>query len=360
MPAELDTAEIYWRDHHDWLKASGYVLRPRFHPGWIPSWKVDPKKFEFTCEDRKLLGHTALMDAVRVSDNANVGLKRVRKDHHPYEVEIAHFFTALGPSPANHCVPIYATLQPPDDENISILVMPLLREYDSPRFDTFGEAVEFFRQIFEGLQFMHHHHVAHRDCNSNNIMMDGAPLYPKGFHPQDQKRTPDFKSNASHYARTRLPVKYYFIDFGLSRRYDPANGSPLEPIILGGDKSPPEHSNPGDCDPFPTDIYFLGNLIRRHFLDGYEDLSDHGKLGFEFMRPLVNDMVQDDPTQRPTINEVVVRFAEIQNGLSSWKLRSRVLGKREYPYLPQRIVGHWLRRVRSIIMRVPALPAPAV
>ncbi|KAJ7267682.1 hypothetical protein B0H12DRAFT_1200803 [Mycena haematopus] len=266
------------------------------------------------------------MDAVHVSNNANVVLKRVRKDHHPYEVEIANFFTAFGPSPTNHCVPILVTLHPLDDENMSIIVMPLLRVCDNPRFDTFGEAVELFRQMFEGLQFMHHHHVAHRDCNLNNIMMDGAHLYPKGFHPQEQDRTLDYKSRPSHYTRTRLPVKYYFIDFGLSRRYDPANGPPLEPIILGGDKSPPEHSKPGDCDPFPTDIYFLGNLIRRHFLD----------LGFEFMRPLVNDM----------------------KGLSSWKLRLRVLGKQEYPYLPQRIVGHWYRRIRSIIMRVPALPVP--
>ncbi|KAJ7267690.1 kinase-like domain-containing protein [Mycena haematopus] len=351
---ELDPGEIYWRDHHDWLKESGYVLRPRFRPGWIASWKVDPKKFELSCEDHIFLTRAAIMDAVRVSDNAAVVLKKIRKDHHPHEVEIANFFTALRPSPANHCVPILVTLQPPDDDNILIIVMPLLRELDDPRFDTFGEAVEFFRQMFEGLQFMHHHHVAHRDCNFNNIMMDGAHLYPKGFHPERQNLTPDTKSTASHYTRTRLPVKYYFIDFGLSRQYDPANSSPLEPIILGGDKSPPEHSkDPEECDPFPTDVYFVGNLIRRHFLD--VKLSAHGKRGFEFMRPLVNDMVQDDPTKRPTIDEVVARFAEIQKGLSSWKLRSRVLGKREYPYLPQRVVGHWYRRIRSIILRVPVL-----
>ncbi|KAJ7267689.1 kinase-like domain-containing protein [Mycena haematopus] len=361
MSGTLSTEEAYWHDHHDWLKESGYVLRPRFRPGWVPSWTVNPQKMEFSCEDRWMLPNPMIIDAVRVSDNANVVLKKIKKDqdHHPYEVEIANFFTALGPSPANHCVPIFAILQPPDDDNISILVMPLLRECDSPRFDTFGEAVEFFRQMFEGLQFMHHHHVAHRDCNLNNIMMDGAHLYPKGFHPQEQNRTPDFKRGPSHYTRTRLPVKYYFIDFGLSRRYDPANGPPSEPIILGGDKSPPEHSKTLVCDPFPTDIYFLGNLIRRHFLDGYDRLQEDGKLGFEFMRPLVNDMVQDDPTKRPTIDEVVARFAEIQKGLSSWKLRSRVLGKQEYPYIPQRVVGHWYRRIRSIIMRVPALPVPA-
>ncbi|KAJ6507345.1 hypothetical protein C8R47DRAFT_1209253 [Mycena vitilis] len=59
--------------------------------------------------------------------------------------------------------------------------------------------------------------------------------------------------------------------------------------------------------------------------------------GFEFMRPLVDDMVQDDPMKRPKIDSdetaIVARFAEmIQKGLSSWKLRS---------YVPHRVVGHW-------------------
>ncbi|KAF8200026.1 kinase-like domain-containing protein, partial [Mycena galopus ATCC 62051] len=342
--------EDYWRDHHDWLKTSGYLLRPRYHPDWIPSWTVDRRKKRTKCEDGSTPMNFKVMDAVRASDKANVVLKKVDKNNHPYEVEIGDFLT-----PANHCIPILDTLHPTDNENITIIVMPLLRMYDSPRFDTIGEAVEFFRQTFEGLQFMHHHHVAHRDCNSNNIMMDGAHLFPQGFHPQEQHLKPDFKSNAPYYTRTRLPVKYYYIDFGLSRRYDPENRSPSEDIIFGGDKSPPEHVGRYACDPFPTDIYFLGNLIRRHFLD----LGAHGRWGFEFMRPLVTDMVQDDPTRRPTIDDVVTRFAEIQKGLSSWKLRSRVIGKREWPYLPQRIVGHWYRRIRSIILRVPALLVPS-
>ncbi len=33
------------------------------------------------------------------------------------------------------------------------------------------------------------------------------------------------------------------------------------------------------------------------------------------MEPLVADMVQDDPTKRPTMDEVVTRFAEIRRKL---------------------------------------------
>jgi hypothetical protein len=34
--------------------------------------------------------------------------------------------------------------------------------------------------------------------------------------------------------------------------------------------------------------------------------------GFEFMEALVADMVQDDPTKRPTMDEVVTRFSDIK------------------------------------------------
>jgi hypothetical protein len=30
--------ERFWRDHQPWLEERGYMLRPRFHPNWKPSW----------------------------------------------------------------------------------------------------------------------------------------------------------------------------------------------------------------------------------------------------------------------------------------------------------------------------------
>ena len=65
----------------------------------------------------------------------------------------------------------------------------------------------------------------------------------------------------------RVSVKYYFIDFGISRKYDPADLPPREPPIFGGDRSVPEFNKSDEpCDPFPTDIYYVGNLIREDFL----------------------------------------------------------------------------------------------
>ena len=55
--------------------------------------------------------------------------------------------------------------------------------------------------------------------------------------------------------------------FGLSRYYDPANGPPLDMPVRGGDKSAPEHQdNETPYNPFPTDVYYLGNLVRKHFM----------------------------------------------------------------------------------------------
>ena len=88
------------------------------------------------------------------------------------------------------------------------------------------------------------------------------------FHPTRHDRTKDWKSTAKHSTRTAHPVRYYFIDFGLSRQYNPEDGPPRAIPIRGGDKSVPEFRdwNSEPLDPFPTDIYYLGNLLRVHVL----------------------------------------------------------------------------------------------
>ena len=91
------------------------------------------------------------MDAIRVSDKETVLLKRVDTSVHPYETSIGQYFST-GPAsadPRNHCCPIYDVLQDPMDVNTSIVVMPHMRRYIDPDFQTVGEAVEYFRQIIE-------------------------------------------------------------------------------------------------------------------------------------------------------------------------------------------------------------------
>lgn len=357
---EFSDREIYWRDHQKWLLECGYRLRPRYQPDWTPSWEKSGKPSTL-CEDSYFLVYGQIIDAVRIQDGASVALKKISKSLHPYEADIGKFFSTepLASDPRNMCVPLLETLHPPDDEDTLLLVMPLLRRYDSPRFDTFGEAIHFFSTIFTGLQFMHRHHVAHRDCNSNNIMMEASGMFPRGFHPLMQNQDPSFTGLAKYLTRTQHSPRYYFVDFGIARRYDPVNGPPLELPIEGGDRTVPEfQARNGPCNPFPTDVYYLGNLIRQEFLE-HNPLLDgvEGRYGFEFMKPLVDEMVQDDPKKRPNMDEVVARFETIQASLSSWKLRSRVVPRKDMFY--HGIIHgakHWIRRIGFVVKRVPPIP----
>jgi len=82
-----------------------------------------------------------------------VCLEKVKKSDHPYEEEISKYLSSesLASDPRNRSVPILdlESLNPPDDADLVILAMPLLREFYSPRFDTLGEVIACFRQLFE-------------------------------------------------------------------------------------------------------------------------------------------------------------------------------------------------------------------
>jgi len=114
-------------------------------------------------------------------------------------------------------------------------------------------------------------HCMCSDCGRMNIMMEGT-MYPNGWHPTQDSMKPNFTFYRKNeiYSRTERPPKYYLIDFGISRRYDPAQGPPLEDPIHGGDKTVPEHQGRKGiipCNPFFTDIYYAGNMIRTEFLE---------------------------------------------------------------------------------------------
>ena len=110
----------------------------------------------------------------------------------------------LANDPRNHCMPVYEFIPAPGIVNDLFMVCPLLRKYDNPRFQTVGEVIAFWEQMFEasvvisptrrslkfiqGLHFMHINHTVHRhvsflkfdmrrlsviinrDCCKNNMM----------------------------------------------------------------------------------------------------------------------------------------------------------------------------------------------
>lgn len=96
-------------------------------------------------------------------------------------------------------------------------------------------------------------------------MMDPSPLYPNGFHPIHDLFLPDLSRPAWPTSRVAAhePVKYYFIDFGISIRIP--RGHPR--LVLGTDgldQDVPELSNRVPYDPFKVDVFILGNVFKQH------------------------------------------------------------------------------------------------
>ena len=100
-----------------------------------------------------------------------------------------------------------------------------------------------------------------------NIMMDADSLYPKGFHPA--VTVSDASGAELAYPKRRRDVggvKYYFIDFGISSRFE-ADEERKVIGVLGQDQDVPELSFEVPYDPFLTDVFIIGNLIKREFIE---------------------------------------------------------------------------------------------
>ena len=197
-------------------------------------------------------------------------------------------------------------------------------------------------------------------------MLDPSGMYPNGFHPIQINRRRDFRGRAKRFTRTFRPTRYYLIDFGLSRRYSSRNA--LDQPIRGGDKSAPEHRVGNLCNPFHTDIYYLGNLLRERFLKVRQRSNSIWYAayamyqlyrGFEFMSGLVDAMTNENPAERPTIENVISRFSYIRDSLSEFKLRSLIISKKDPSLVTSyRYVRQVVRTVEYIILQKAAIPYP--
>ncbi|TFK22807.1 other/AgaK1 protein kinase [Coprinopsis marcescibilis] len=359
--------ETYWRDRYDWFLGQGYRLRSRFKPDWTPSWLKD-NSISVLAEDYLSFWKTDFNDALTVADDRHVVLKRINEHEHPNEVEILRYLNReeISADPRNHCTPLLAVLQAPEDEGYKIIVMPILRQYDRPEFDSLGEVVDFIRQLLEGFIFLHEHRVAHRDVRVDNIMMDPSSFGFERFHFCRPEKTFDYKRRVeAQFTRTERQPKYLLIDFGFSTQYRPEEMPPSELPMAATDLSLPElenHDKP--CNPFPVDVYYVGNMLRMDFIDGDpQDRERKGMRRCEFLRPLVDAMIKRNPEDRVTMIEAAEVFEKIVEGLSVWELRSRPTPVRGNDYYAttsidrfKKHVLHWRRKLWYMARRVPPIP----
>lgn len=168
-PGSLTFHERWWVQRLPFLEQSGYAFRPRYQPGWTPSWVAKNGWYEdfedgqdqpvrclsLLCVQGSYAAQNGmLLDARRVSDGTYVYMKRISQTRGKGvldELEIMQYLTSepLKSDPRNHSVPILDILQSPNEDGEMFVVTPMLRPFYDPRFQTFGEAVAFFTQIFE-------------------------------------------------------------------------------------------------------------------------------------------------------------------------------------------------------------------
>ena len=116
------------------------------------------------------------MDATRISDGRPVVMKLLLDNgERNYEREILEFLCSphLRSDPRNHTVELLDVFKLPNSGNI-VIVMPMLRWFNSPEFQTVGEAVEFLRQIFEARAFR-----PVVDCRRSDKRCPGHPFHAR-------------------------------------------------------------------------------------------------------------------------------------------------------------------------------------
>ncbi|KAG8893787.1 hypothetical protein FRB99_001706 [Tulasnella sp. 403] len=269
---ELLPEEQVWARRFEYLKSCGYLLRPRYRPGWVASWVQNPEIPAVEAEDGILPLGDITLDATRISDGEMVFLKRVPKESP--EIEIGRFLSSEGikNDRRNHSAPLLDILEDNDGPEYVILVLPMLRRVDMPPPASVRELVDLVHQTLEP---------------------DGRPL-----QLQEPSRT------------AAGGVRYYFIDFGISTRDQD------RVVGVNGQERAPELSSDVPYDPYKLDVYDLGRA--------YKTLLEDTNLKAVFLDPLIELMTKKSPVDRPSAAEAFQTFKTLSKGMS-WVTLSRRL-----------------------------------
>ncbi|KAF9792535.1 hypothetical protein BJ322DRAFT_1215573 [Thelephora terrestris] len=364
----LNDTERWWRDHQPWLEQSGYLLRARYRPDWVPSWEGKGffSKLHVYEDMVELPASSRRMHATRLSDGSRVHLYRVFKETSPEEVDIMHHLAGVK---ENHTIPILEVLKL--NRKLRVLVVPSMRSCDDPWFENVGAAVGFLSQALEGIKSMHAHGIAHRSpkLSGDAIVYDPrASCHPKDSHPAETEANPSLARGAFGHSRTERDGTYYFADFHVAKRYHAGPTSKHKvkwadettvmdyPFLTGNHLAPEFRTPENKCDPFKVDVYLLGDEIFRCFFQKYR--------GFDWLKPLVDDMCREDPKSRITAEEAYVRFLWLSASLDSSLLCGRLISRQKRD-LTRRVIRkcgkelHIRRLLRELGLRDVANPSLA-
>ncbi|KZV99739.1 hypothetical protein EXIGLDRAFT_581555, partial [Exidia glandulosa HHB12029] len=254
-----------------------YSLRRRYQPQWLPQWpEYGMRSIFFEQSWPHLTG--MVIDAYRRENASLVAIKCRPTARIENELAIHRFLTSreMLQDPQNHCAPVLDVFHNPDAldmrgrRSLTFLVTPFLYDLEQWPFQTVDNALDFVGQTLEAIAFMHAHGVAHRDCAGSNIRVDASGLYPDHW-PHPAMPTMDYCSPWSPLhspERASASVRFYLIDFSESSRvYDDHDG----PFLVTGnrciDPALPEAYFDHPYDPFPVDVFLLGNTYRQSLFE---------------------------------------------------------------------------------------------
>ncbi|KAJ7474251.1 hypothetical protein FB451DRAFT_944957, partial [Mycena latifolia] len=317
--------EREWAHYQPFLEGRGYMLRPRYRPGWVPE-AIALGKSLWECEDSKPCSiypsfadgsiatcRATALDATCVADGGQVVLKIVEMGSQ--ETVIAEFL-AKEPDAEKHTIQMLELIPMYDDPSRALMVMPRMRAvWDTPLFKTVHEFLEFAEQVLQGLAFLHSKNIAHRDICTKNLVMDASRMIPAGFHfiathTSDGVQLLHFDADDSDplvvKSRTRAgPMRYAYIDFGLSVHF---LSIAARELVTGECGQLREHmrgelSETVPYDAFKADVRFVGEMIRTEFLCFHE--------GLDFLIPLVKKLCRRDPARRPDAAMALALFQSL-------------------------------------------------
>jgi hypothetical protein len=118
-------------------------------------------------------------------------------------------------------------------------------------------------------------------------MMDARPIYPQGWHFMAKSFAPDGVTPVTPLPRIDHPVRYYFIDYGVSHRF--ITGQSHLVLDWGGrDPDVPELKKLQPYDPFKVDVFTVGNVFFKDFYQVFAHPLCRSSCQFTILRNILD------------------------------------------------------------------------
>ncbi|RDX46417.1 hypothetical protein OH76DRAFT_1406924 [Lentinus brumalis] len=203
-------------------------------PGWVsehPELKARKIELEIVFKP-----HIAWRSPFKPDDVPHYVVKIVKE--FSQEAEIYDQLKQYSRASPNHTVPCDVIR---NESQLPLLIMPCVSHYDDQIFSDWNitQVVDYFRQIVEGLEFLHDHRIVHLDLRFDNLVL--TQRWDVEYHK-------DLELG-----------KVYIIDFSESRQL-PLGPRQQPPIDLPQSIIP----KPLDMqrfDPYSFDVYCIGRVL---------------------------------------------------------------------------------------------------